>query len=102
MKLFTAAEAAFAIGCNESTIRRQAARAWDTNGGPGPLAKHPRWQVVRRSAPEGGQGCGWMLARSEQFQSFSPAAQAVLDATRVRFYERPPTGAELAAWIFPH
>ena len=29
----------------------------------------------------------------------SPAAQAVLDATKVKFYESPPTGAELAAWI---
>lgn len=29
----------------------------------------------------------------------SPAAQALLDATRVKFYESPPTGAELASWI---
>ena len=29
----------------------------------------------------------------------SPAAQAVLDATKVRFYESQPTGAQLAAWI---
>ena len=29
----------------------------------------------------------------------SPAAQAVLDATKIRFYESPPTGAQLAAWI---
>ena len=29
----------------------------------------------------------------------SPAAQSVLDSTKVRFYESPPTGAQLAAWI---
>lgn len=29
----------------------------------------------------------------------SPAAQAVLNATKVRLYESPPTAAELAAWI---
>ncbi len=29
----------------------------------------------------------------------SPAARAVLVATKVRFYENPPTGAQLAAWI---
>lgn len=66
MKLFTAAEVALAIGCDESTIRRQAARAWNSNGCPAPLAKHPSWRVVKRSAPEGGQGCGWLLARSEE------------------------------------
>jgi hypothetical protein len=29
----------------------------------------------------------------------SPAAQAVLDATKVRFYEDQPSGATLARWI---
>lgn len=29
----------------------------------------------------------------------SPAALCVLDATKVKFYESPPTAAELAAWI---
>ena len=29
----------------------------------------------------------------------SPAAQAVLDATKVKFYEDQPTGAQLASWI---
>jgi hypothetical protein len=29
----------------------------------------------------------------------SPAAQSVLDATKVRFYEDQPSGAQLAAWI---
>lgn len=29
----------------------------------------------------------------------SPAAQAVLDATKYKFYETPPTSAELAAWV---
>lgn len=29
----------------------------------------------------------------------SPAARAVLDATKVKFYESQPTGAELASWI---
>lgn len=29
----------------------------------------------------------------------SPAAQAVLDATKVKFYESQPSGAELARWI---
>lgn len=29
----------------------------------------------------------------------SPAAQAVLNATKVRFYESPPTAAQLASWI---
>lgn len=23
---------------------------------------HPEWRVVKRSAPEGGQGCGWLFA----------------------------------------
>ena len=79
MKLFTAAEVALSVGCDESTIRRQAARAWDSNGGPGPLAKHPGWRVVRRSAPEGGQGCGWLLERSEELQSIKQQALIVLD-----------------------
>lgn len=29
----------------------------------------------------------------------SPAAQVVLDATKVRFYEDQPTGPKLATWI---
>lgn len=61
MTLHTAAEVARIVGCDESTIRRQAARAWASNKGPGPLAKHPEWRVMKRSAPEGGQGCGWLL-----------------------------------------
>lgn len=72
LKLFTAAEVALAIGCDESTIRRQAARAWDSNNDPGPLAKNPSWRVVKRSAPEGGQGCGWLLARSEKSATLTP------------------------------
>lgn len=29
----------------------------------------------------------------------SPAARAVLDATKIKFYESQPSGAELASWI---
>lgn len=29
----------------------------------------------------------------------SPAASTVLDATKVKFYEEQPTGAQLASWI---
>lgn len=29
----------------------------------------------------------------------SPAARAVLDATKIKFYESQPSNAELAAWI---
>lgn len=75
MSLHTAAEVARIVGCNESTIRRQAARAWASTGGcPAPLAKHPEWRVIKPSAPDGGQGCGWMLVRSE------PSTEAVIRA----------------------
>lgn len=76
MSLHTAAEVARIVGCDESTIRRQAARAWAVNKGPGPLAKHQEWRVMKRSAPEGGQGCGWLLVRSEPGTEAALRAQA--------------------------